>query len=483
MARAGNVAAWAGLAALAVALRAASLHSGLIYPDGYQYLLMAKGIGSHLTPTVQLGHGGSLFVPSIDAALKPLFPGLVALVSAAVPAREAADAVTAVSAAATVLFAGLLAARLSGSRVAGAIAAAAVLLSPGLTYWSGFAGPDPLAQALALAAALAVVCGRAGLAGLLGALCIAARPEWALVFVAIALAMMVRPPTRPMAGRALRFGAFTLAGLIGLLRPPLASPAGGLALLALALAAAVLLKLALTWLAASEDRSIGAVVVSAGAVVAVIVSGRFPALSALAREAWPLGLLAAAGLVQACLAGRARPALMLLGAALTLGSTCAFRNPESARYASQLIPLLAVSCGLIATTAPGSRSPLARAAWAACAAAGIAATALLWGPPSPATDTFASLAGRLDHVPPGTLVSAAPDAYGFLLPNRPEQPLRPGARGLILLDAAQRTYEPQITARGVVVARLDPPNGFERPNGTIDMGSALLVRGVAVLRR
>jgi hypothetical protein len=77
-------------------------------------------------------------------------------------------------------------------------------------------------------------------------------------------------------------------------------------------------------------------------------------------------------------------------------------------------------------------------------------------------------------------VSAAPDAYGFLLPGRPQQPLAPGARGLILLDAAQRAYAPRLGAQGIVVARLQTAHGFERPDGTIDLRPAILVRGVVV---
>jgi hypothetical protein len=78
------------------------------------------------------------------------------------------------------------------------------------------------------------------------------------------------------------------------------------------------------------------------------------------------------------------------------------------------------------------------------------------------------------------LVSVSPDAYGFLLPGRPELMLRPGAHGLILLDGAQRAYAPGLTARGAVVARLTAPNGFERPDGKLDFAAVLLVRGVAL---
>src|SRR5947208_762134 len=63
-----------------VHLRLRALHPGLLYPDGYQYLLMARGIGEHLQPVATLGHGGDTLAPSADAAAKPLFPALVALI-------------------------------------------------------------------------------------------------------------------------------------------------------------------------------------------------------------------------------------------------------------------------------------------------------------------------------------------------------------------------------------------------------------------
>ena len=72
----------AGLFGIGIAVRIAQQHRGLLYPDGYQYLLMARGIGEHLRPTTVLGPGGELFVPSADAAAKPLYPALVACVHA-----------------------------------------------------------------------------------------------------------------------------------------------------------------------------------------------------------------------------------------------------------------------------------------------------------------------------------------------------------------------------------------------------------------
>jgi hypothetical protein len=94
--------------------------------------------------------------------------------------------------------------------------------------------------------------------------------------------------------------------------------------------------------------------------------------------------------------------------------------------------------------------------------------------------TFAGLAGPLGTAPPGALVSAAPDAYGYLLPGRAQRTLRPGARGLVLLDAAQRAYAPGLTACGTAVARIGAGHGFQRPDGGLDRGRATLVRGTVV---
>ena len=55
------------------------VHDGPLYLDSYQYPLMAQGIAEHLQPVVTLGEGGDTFAPNADAAVKPLFPGLVAL--------------------------------------------------------------------------------------------------------------------------------------------------------------------------------------------------------------------------------------------------------------------------------------------------------------------------------------------------------------------------------------------------------------------
>lgn len=483
--------AWSGLIGLscaAVIVRAHGLHRGLIYPDGYDYLLMARGIRAHLTPTIRLGPGGVLFVPPVDAALKPLFPAVVAGLSLLRNVRAAADTVTVASGAATVVLAGALAGRLSGSRASFAIAAALALTSPALGYWSGFVGPDQLAVALALATALAVVSERMALAGALGALCAATRPEWLLVSSSAALAALALPAWRAQAQRALITGAFVLAGVVALLRPPLSVPPGGAALLIGALAAGVALYASIGWAAAGSRRATVAVAGGIGLVVAAVASERLPAVSGLVRAEWPLLAVAVLGLLRACWTGRERVALSLLTAMLLLGSAYTYRNAGSERYLAELLPLACVAAGLAAAPLAAGAAARSRArtrlleVLRLVVPAGSIALGLLVAPARPglATDTFSALAGRLAGAPAGTLVSAAPDAYGLLLPARPQQQLRPGATGLILLDGAQREYAPGLSARGRLIARLTVPDGFERPNGTIDVSPALLVEGVVV---
>ena len=100
----------------ALVLRLGQQHSALIYPDGYQYLLMARGISEHLQPTTVLGSGGDRFVPNPDAALKPFFPLLVAAFhTSGVSWLRAAQGVTATAGAATVAATALLATRVGRS--------------------------------------------------------------------------------------------------------------------------------------------------------------------------------------------------------------------------------------------------------------------------------------------------------------------------------------------------------------------------------
>src|SRR5262249_11785883 len=177
-------AALLGITFLGVGLvvRTLEARGALLYPDGYQYLLMARGIASHLRPTIQLGPQGALFVPSADASLKPLFPAIVALIhlTGAGWAQAARD-VSIVSGAASVALCALLTRRLTASNTLAAIAGLIVLVEPNTRYWAAFSSPDSLGQALALGAMLATVSARPRLGGALAGLAIFARPEVGLL--------------------------------------------------------------------------------------------------------------------------------------------------------------------------------------------------------------------------------------------------------------------------------------------------------------
>jgi hypothetical protein len=144
------------------------------------------------------------------------------------------------------------------------------------------------------------------------------------------------------------------------------------------------------------------------------------------------------------------------------------KNGSNARYAAELLPLAALGASLGFVAVPRRRLAVV------AAGAAVAAVAFAAAPPTPARDSFHTIARELpDSNRP--LVTAAADAYGFLLYPRPVRWLRPGARGLVLLDGAARAYEPDAKARGPVVARLYSGNGFLRPDGRIDRLPALLV--------
>src|SRR5262249_51269799 len=145
--------------------------------DGYQYLLMAKGVAAHGRPFLTLGQGGDTLLPSVDAAAKPLYPALVALVHPlGLGWIDAARFVSALAGACTVVLAALLARRLTRSWPAAGVAAGACIAGHELAFWGGFAGPDSLGQALALGAVFALLSRRPLAGGILAAMAILARP-------------------------------------------------------------------------------------------------------------------------------------------------------------------------------------------------------------------------------------------------------------------------------------------------------------------
>jgi hypothetical protein len=431
---------WSALACLAFAIRWRELHGSLIYPDGYDYLLMARGIALHLQPTVQLGTGGMLFSPPLDAAVKPVFPALVALLSLVTPLRTGADVLTVTGGTATVLLAGLVTLRLTGSQLAGLSAGALALVSPALGFWSGFTGPDALAPALALATALLALDERAVASGVMGALCVATRPEWGIGAALLALAALARPRSRSAAGGALIAAAFTLALILGVLRPPL-----------------------------GHHFAIHSPVSARAALSS-------SAIKALLRDDWPIVVLAVAGLAVAVRDGMRLEAVLLVGTVALLATAYLTKNPGSERYLSQLLPLMCVSAGIAVSALPTRSGVIA----------GVIAVAALLGltvaEPGVGANPFSAIAERLQHRHPAAVLTAAPEAYGYLLPNTRIEPIEIGARGLIVLDGAQRAYAPTLSARGRTIASVSPTDGFERPDGTIDYAPARLVHGVVTVR-
>jgi hypothetical protein len=468
-----------GLGLAALVLRTLQLHDALIYPDGYQYLLMARGIAEHGRPMTLLGEGGDLFVPNLDASLKPLFPLLLAVVHLAGPSlRDAAEAVTVIAEASVVALVGAFAFRLTGSRAAGVAASALCLASAGLAFWSGFAGPDAPAQALALASALALAHRRWKLGGALAGACVAARPEFALVAVVAAAVAGTRHPARRPVALAGAAAAVTLGVVLAAVRPPLALPQGellGEAGAAAAVAAAALIAVLRSPRGAS---GVGLVAMS----VAVIAAR--PAWSAgvgdttLFQTDWPLVITAVGGVLLA-LVGRASriPAAALAVAAALLALVYHAKNPEVARYAAMLLPALALGAALgVAELTRAHRGVVTRAVVPVAAVLALALTTQ----PHIGPDPFVEIARQLRNDSAAPVVTAAPDAYGFLLAPRPVISLRPGRAGLVLLDGAQRAYAPGLSAEGVEVARLASTGFLLRMDRGVDRSPAILVQGVVI---
>jgi hypothetical protein len=468
--------AWLGCAVAAsitflglVALRTAGLHDGLLYPDGYQYLLMAQGIAEHMEPAVRLGQGGDVFTPNVDAAMKPLFPALVALTSVlGVSPADAARAITVLASAAVPVLTGLLALRLGAGRVAAVVAALLCAVSPTLVYWSGYTGPDPMAQALALGAALTLLHRRPVVGGALAGLCVLTRIDYAIVaLVAFAAAFAVRSLRRE-AIRSAASGVLVAAVIVGLVRPPVELPP----------AAAIVGSLGLAGLAAVLLLAAGRVSGLSAACIAVSLLAPFALLdggawSAVARQDWPLLLLALAGLAL-CLRARGTRSIALRIIALSMPLAVLYwvKNPGLERYVAQLVPELALVAALGLGTLGRARLAVATAA-SALVTAGIA----LSSQPAIGVDSFQELAPALERAPAGPLVTAAPDAYGFLLPERAIHRLQAGAEGLVLLDGAARAYAPGVRVEGKLLRRIPVSTGFLRPDGAVDRRPALLYRG------
>jgi hypothetical protein len=387
----------------------------------------------------------------------------------------AASLVTAAAAAAAVALAALLATKVGRSPWAGAAAGLLLLASPSLGFWSGFSGPDPVAQALALAAALGFLYHRPVVGGALAGLAIATRPELALVALAAAAVALRRPDTRADVRRAVPASAVGLALVFGTLRPPVALPDLELVVLAV-IALGCLLVVAFAPAAMARY----AVVAALGVATVVVVGSS--GVAELWRHEWPLLALAAVGLVVLVRDERGRSAgVVLVGCVLLLGSVYAVKNPALERYFALLLPCAALLVGIAVARVPYRAKPLAPAVIALAVAVGF----LRPIPGSRDYDAFAAIAERVEPSLPtsAALVTAAPDAYGFLLPEHPVREMRPGVRGAILLDPAQRLYAPDLGAKGRVVLRVVDEIAFARPDGELDAAPAVVVAGDVVPAR
>jgi hypothetical protein len=372
--------------------------------------------------------------------------------------------------------AALLVTRLGGSRAAGLAAGALVLTSPSIGFWSGFSGPDPLAVALVLSAALAFAYGHPRLGGALVELAVATRPEIALVAAAAGLFALRGEESRRQLARAALSAVVVVALVYGLLRTPVSVTDWRLAWLAPVFAAGIGLVLAVPagWLRYAAVAAAGLV------VLAVAVE---PGPLALWHADWPLLLAGAAGLV--VLLDRRRDndaaALTVVAVVLLLGSVYLVKNPGSCATSRSCSPPPRCSpAWLCRHSRRGSVLPRSRRSrsWRSAGFQPI--------PGNRDFDMFPmvarSIARTLATTHPEPLVTAAPDAYGFWLPRQPVHGMHPGARGAVLLDAAQRLYEPRLTARGRAVARVSDDIAFARPDLEIDAGPAVLVVGRVVAR-
>jgi hypothetical protein len=218
-------------------------------------------------------------------------------------------------------------------------------------------------------------------------------------------------------------------------------------------------------------------------LAALLVAAFLPTLASagfrsLGADDWPLLALAGAGALLAARRPRSRATLLRLATlAAPLALIYAWKNPDSARYAAQLVPALALAAALGVGLLARPRLPLVAAAGAAAVAVALVSPLAKPGP-----DAFRALAPGLAESPAGPLVTAAPDAYGVLLPQRTILVMRPGASGLVLIDAAARAYEPDLRIAGKLVATIPAPVEFRRPDGRLDAAPALLYRGRVVSR-
>jgi hypothetical protein len=450
------------------------LHGGLLYPDGYQYLLMSRGIARNGRAILNTGHGGNVLLPNADAALKPFEPLLVALLHfTGFGWWDAARVVTAASGVGVIVLAAALTWQLTRSNVLAGCAAALCIASPSITWWSGFLGPDALAPCLGLAALLAGLRGRPRLAGVLAGLAATSRPEYALAALVVLIGTLLDRDTRHAALRAAAFALLTVAFVVAVTRPPFGG-LDGRQLLAAACAVAIagIAWFMLTRLALHGAIAVAATAAGIGAVAMAVLDGRAEGLRMIVAQQPSIVALIATGLVAAASGKKSVEALRLM---LLIGLMLLVyleKNPTLDRYPTQLLPL-AIPLAL------AGLSQLRFRAAVGLAAALIAVATLVSSPTPPTikTDTFRTVASELAPTGPA-LISATPDAYSFWLPNRPQRLITAGTHGLFIVDGATRSLTP-LHVCGKVTRRVSSGLGFTSLDGNTDIAPAELVVGSA----
>lgn len=218
----------------------------------------------------------------------------------------------------------------------------------------------------------------------------------------------------------------------------------------------------------------------AACAVCVVLVAWSPAGAALVRTDVVLLACGLVGLAAAVLSGPLRgPAGTIAVSTAALAFVYSVKNPYSDRYLALLLPIAAIGAGLGITLLRGPQARVVGAALLACCLAVSAVAA----PPRPdvGADAFAAIAPQLGDEPLLPLLTAAPDALGYLLPMRSVREMRAGEHGLVLLDGSQRLFTPGLSASGILVATFDQAQ-FTRPDGSIDHREIRLVRGVVVPR-
>jgi hypothetical protein len=450
------------------------LHGGMLYPDGYQYLVMSRGIAENGRALFDTGRGGDVLLPNADAALKPFEPLLVALLHlGGLGWWDAASIVTAGAAVGVVLLAGALTWHVTGSKLFAGSAAALCIASPSVTWWSAFLGPDAVAPCMGLAALLAALRGRPQVAGVLAGLAATSRPEYALAAGVALIGMLIERETRQAAARGFACALLTVAAVIAVTRPPLGIVDGG----QLAMAGGAVILAGVAWamvprLAATSWAATVGMTGAIGVALAAALAGRAEGLHVLASDQPLIIGLVVVGLVLAA-AGERR--VLVIRLTLLIGLMLLIyweKNPALDRYPTQLLPLAVVPAlaGLARIRRPGAIrvAPLLVAF----------ATLVLWPPSAPIeTDTFRTVAGKLPANGPA-LISATPDAYSFWLPHRSHRLIVPHARGLFIVDGATRSLTP-LRVCGTVLQRVSSEPGFAPPYAELDIEPAELVAGAA----